>query len=426
VSSTSHQGHSPVSPKAGSDKPLTEILSQRDKDLTADLADQQPAETTYKRKAETMMVRDFVFHSLYGSGVGYFQEMDVVGSVAASSIDSVKYRQSKAPESGDAGLNFGNMLGEIEYRHVVAQLYKEGGSAWLTPSELFHPWYARAVARYVVDHLKKSQPTKKLRVLEVGGGNGTFALGFNDYIRTHHQDIYRDLEYTLVEVSQKLAEVQRNRVCSRHPCVSVVHANGTARETLRALNWYPGDDEALYIMAFEVLDNMPHDKIVVGDDGVVREVAVSRRNGSNVVTGDGKLIEILQPLSDPCIHECLQASKLLEGMSEGAGGADGVGGAGGGWGGAGEAEKDFRTAVRGLFRRLVGQETIREMFVPTEAFRFLSALSETFPAASLVVTRTHACTHTHTHTHTHAHTHTHTMSRPGKQPYLPPPHPLRS
>jgi hypothetical protein len=32
--------------------------------------------------------------------------------------------------------------------------YKEGGETWLTPSEIFHPWYARAVARYVIENIQ--------------------------------------------------------------------------------------------------------------------------------------------------------------------------------------------------------------------------------------------------------------------------------
>jgi hypothetical protein len=228
--------------------------------------------------ASGVLVRDFVCHSLYGKGVGYFQQGDVVGSVwdrarldpGASSSDgsgraftsegshaAAAVARSRAPdvsagpgspaaEGGSAaGLDFKNMLGEMEYRHVVAQLYAQGGSAWLTPCELFHPWYSRAVARFVVEQLHSRRPQhssgsqqgparRKLRVLEIGGGNGTFALGFLDYLQAHHKDIYRDAAYTLVEVSSKLGKT----------CPKVSPTCRSVRTGPRQNGWLDGADTA--------------------------------------------------------------------------------------------------------------------------------------------------------------------------------------
>ena len=141
-----------------------------------------------------VLVRDFVFHSLYAPGIGYFQDQDVVGSVGGSSQPSSDPAGAtvergtaggveQSAQTASRGLDFNGMLGEMEYRNTVAQLYGQGGSAWMTPCELFHPWYARAVARFVVEQLRaraasstataSSQTTGKkmralrLRVLEV-------------------------------------------------------------------------------------------------------------------------------------------------------------------------------------------------------------------------------------------------------------------
>ena len=361
-------------------------------------------------RTHKMLVRDFVFHSLYAPEVGYFQQPgDVVGSLRdrAAPADA----SEAAIEAGRVrqGLDFNDMLGETEYRHTVAQHYSQGGSAWLTPSELFHPWYAAAVARFVVEQLRAQSPggvgvggselegkvhagsqTKKLRVIEIGGGNGTFALGFADYLQVHHPKIYQDLEYTLVEVSEKLAAMQRARVCSRHGAVSVVVADGTDAATIRALNWGPTDDEAVFFMGFEVLDNMPHDKIVVGDDGVVRQAVVRRPDGSEVLQTDwqagGGVVEELEPLTDGWIQACLQAS--------GGGGVPEVAGVAVAWGGANRTEdrrnpnEDFRRHLKGLWHRVasrVGLDARKEVFVPTKAFAFLSALAESFPAATVLL-----------------------------------------
>jgi hypothetical protein len=141
-----------------------------------------------------VLVRDFVFHSLYAPGIGYFQDQDVVGSVGGSSQPSSDPAGATvergtaggvehSTETASKGLDFNGMLGEMEYRNTVAQLYSQGGSAWMTPCELFHPWYARAVARFVVEQLRaraasstatascqtksKKMRALRLRVLEV-------------------------------------------------------------------------------------------------------------------------------------------------------------------------------------------------------------------------------------------------------------------
>jgi hypothetical protein len=51
-------------------------------------------------------------------------------------------------------------------------------TSWLTPSELFQPWYGEAVARYVVRHHVRQQTKSPLRIVELGGGRGTFARNF--------------------------------------------------------------------------------------------------------------------------------------------------------------------------------------------------------------------------------------------------------
>jgi hypothetical protein len=43
--------------------------------------------------------------------------------------------------------------------------------------ELFQPWYAQAVARYVVRDHSRRRPQQPLSIIEIGGGHGTMALG---------------------------------------------------------------------------------------------------------------------------------------------------------------------------------------------------------------------------------------------------------
>ena len=42
---------------------------------------------------------------------------------------------------------------------------------------------------------------KKLRVIEIGPGTGTFADSLLDFYKNYNLDMYRDIEYTFVEIS---------------------------------------------------------------------------------------------------------------------------------------------------------------------------------------------------------------------------------
>ena len=91
-----------------------------------------------------------------------------------------------------------------------------------------------------------------------------------------------------------------------------MNADGTASETLRSLP--PAQKgEAVYFLGFEVLDNLPHDKVVVRDRELLQAV-VGRRDGAGVLgvgVSEGPecgFVEELEPLSDPSILACLLAS----------------------------------------------------------------------------------------------------------------------
>ena len=86
-----------------------------------------------------VLVRDFVFHSLYAPGIGYFQQQeDVVGRVGQPSLAAHESQATSESGSGvsrgrvdcaearASGLDFKGMFGEMEYRHTVSKLYEVG------------------------------------------------------------------------------------------------------------------------------------------------------------------------------------------------------------------------------------------------------------------------------------------------------------
>jgi SAM-dependent MidA family methyltransferase len=47
--------------------------------------------------------------------------------------------------------------------------------AWITPSELFTPAYGAALGAFILQRHAETAAEEPLRILEVGGGNGTLA-----------------------------------------------------------------------------------------------------------------------------------------------------------------------------------------------------------------------------------------------------------
>lgn len=183
-------------------------------------------------------------------------------------------------------IRFDNILGRLEYEHVVQQLYREHAEAWLTPAELFAPWYSYALATLMLERHDASVP---LRIVEIGAGNGTNAAYICSFIKQHRPRLYQSMTYTSVEISPLLAERQRRRL-ARHAdvfeCVQMDALElGTLKESLHTGNASVKQgaaeqrrssnetveartraqqrlctDDPCFVLALEVLDNLPYDK----------------------------------------------------------------------------------------------------------------------------------------------------------------------
>lgn len=80
--------------------------------------------------------------------------------------------------------------------------------SWLTPSEIFSPYYGRALAQCIVTDHVSTQTACGLQVYELGAGTGTVAKDILDYLKQHAPDIYRGMKYTTVEISENLGRMQ--------------------------------------------------------------------------------------------------------------------------------------------------------------------------------------------------------------------------
>lgn len=103
-----------------------------------------------------------------------------------SNIGSLQYSvhapRSAEPRSADYALAPVPCASPL-HQHVVAHTLRvHVQTSWLTPVELFRPWYGQAVAKYVVRHHLRMRTNAPLTLLEIGGGRGTLAK--NILVRT--------------------------------------------------------------------------------------------------------------------------------------------------------------------------------------------------------------------------------------------------
>lgn len=109
----------------------------------------------------------------------------------------------------------------------------------MTPVETFSPHFSHALARFIAREAKTAaralrsgsnsggggghkrgaaagRMAENLVLYEAGGGTGTNALNVLNWLRREEPRLYERTEYTIVEISERLAERQTERVCAVH------------------------------------------------------------------------------------------------------------------------------------------------------------------------------------------------------------------
>ncbi len=237
----------------------------------------------------------------------------------------------KGPIFTPAPIDFAALSGQAEYKSELARFYALGGpsESWMTPAEIFAPLYSEALARFICEeHVRevgergvavtndagrgdtsateRSPTPNPLKIYEVGGGNGTNALHILNFLRDRRPELYANAKYTLVEISETLAERQRQRVVVEHPNVcEVVNEDFVGTDSLC-------DASPCFVIALEVLDNLAHDRIQWSEErGEWEEVRVCvREDGQEEEEERGFVLsEQTAPLGDD--PETLAAARLF-------------------------------------------------------------------------------------------------------------------
>ena len=205
--------------------------------------------------------RDFIQRALYQPGRGYFMQHPVILTPQASKETQTAVATAADENDENAPLlRYDDILAKREFEAKVQQLYNKQHKDtplqgnWLTPVELFAPWYSYAIAESI---LEKHDGTQPLRIYEIGAGNGTNAFHICNYIRQYRPRLYEKLQYTTVEISPFLVSKQRQKLQQKHEKVhEVIHADAQCLDqAIERTN-----EASCFVLALEVFDNFPHDK----------------------------------------------------------------------------------------------------------------------------------------------------------------------
>ncbi|GAA5895953.1 type II protein arginine methyltransferase [Sporobolomyces salmoneus] len=288
-----------------------------------------------------MLVRDFIDDSLYNPNYGYFStKVDIFDpdtTTATRSKRSERVPREKEDDRAE-GFEFDSFATTAEFEEEVARRYMQfegldqgagtvgkgpGRQVWHTPTELFKPWYGRALARYLLATYKLNlYPYSDLIIYEIGAGNGTLMADILDFLAVEAPEVYARTKYRIIEISDRLVGKQKGSVAggSRRKEQGGMSEGEMGREKARRrghgdrvevigksiFEWDRVVHEPCFFIAMEVLDNFAHDVIrYTTDTHEPVQCTIS-------IDASGDYNELYSPVDDPLIARYLSLrSKLL-------------------------------------------------------------------------------------------------------------------
>jgi len=121
-------------------------------------------------------------------------------------------------------------LGEYHWKYRFRQIYQRQEGQWMTPVELFQPYYSNILANYIATHstttTTKTLPLPnshdhdhqchnhrpksphQIQIVEFGGGRGTNVNCLLTHLKECHPHVYENVQYMVVENSPTLHQLQ--------------------------------------------------------------------------------------------------------------------------------------------------------------------------------------------------------------------------
>ncbi|TFK39916.1 S-adenosyl-L-methionine-dependent methyltransferase [Crucibulum laeve] len=231
-----------------------------------------------------MLARDFIEDSLYNPHYGYFPKQATIFDTKDTRFDYTSLRDSA---------EFQEEVGRRYAAYGADKHHGPGRQLWHTPTELFKPWYGRAIAQCLVsEYLLKYFPYEDFIIYEIGAGNGTLAMDILDYLRKEYPEVYDRTRYKIIEISGNLVKLQIQKLCKVHPCVDVQHRS--------VFHWKRREPAPCFFVAMEVIDNFAHD-VVRYDLNTMQPY-----QGEVVIDNDGDFDMIYSSVTDPLISSFLE------------------------------------------------------------------------------------------------------------------------
>lgn len=300
------------------------------------------------QKKRVELVRDFIGDCLYNPHSGYFTKNVNIFDTGSDSI-----------------IDFTSLEDQEAYTSELNELYRKQSreddeyyQLWHTPSELFKPWYGHGIAKYMVQN-NGTGGDEPLVIYEIGPGNGTLAKSILDYLKEREFRTYQKTRYNLVEISPILSSLQQKKLKDHsenvrfHQC-SVLDLQAPLQDTeLRP-----------FVIAMEVLDNMPHDRVAYDSDGAMLQAhVVTDDTVTSLQSHLGRYNEDFVPVTDRLILEYMVAMDRL---------------------GRKSPSLDWHPSK--IFDPLMSTRTPwSSEFIPTIAFQFLKKICNDLPSHRLII-----------------------------------------
>ncbi|KAL6449628.1 SPAC25A8.03c Protein arginine methyltransferase NDUFAF7 [Candida maltosa Xu316] len=193
---------------------------------------------------------DFIEDSLYNPSYGYFsQQVEIFQTEKPFDYNNIE-------DIDEFMTNWHNSYDKYE------ENYRKSLQLWHTPTELFHPYYGEALARYILVNYKLNVfPYNDLIIYEMGGGNGTMMCDVLNYIRKNDPEIYERTQYKIIEITSQLASKQMKNALDNKLTSRGLDTNKLEIYNKSIFDWKKVVDEPCFFIALEVFDNFSHDLI---------------------------------------------------------------------------------------------------------------------------------------------------------------------
>ena len=296
------------------------------------------------------LTRDFIHDRLYNPKGGYFCKNDIqIGELSEP-------------------ISFKDLLGYEEYTRILSERYPK--NAWLTPSELFRPWYGITIGNYIhqvfEEAVRKSPNHRgkpKIRIVEAGAGAGSAAEGILFFFKNFEQRYYVDMEYKIVELSPQMCKRAREKLVKEHKTLLDRGQISIVNDNFLAFN--QPTDELTFVLMFEVLDNMPHDRVYYSDSD--KEWKYETWVEFDDKDGEVNLREKRMPIADSLIREAVD---LLNSMPE----KDEV-----------EEKSDRKQVLAKIVKWIYKTQDEKNIFLPTCSLKMLKNIHKVVPNHHLIL-----------------------------------------